>query len=184
MFLDKVLTAALLLGAMSGVRAATLQYLSMDDMIAKSTAIVRGRVGASSTTMQGPSGRGTIYTHYSIQVIETLKGSSSAAADVAVPGGSMGRLRQTFAGAPTLRAGDEYVFFLWTSPSGLTQIIGLSQGLFTIQSDPAGKAVASRPASTEPMIGANGAPVADQARSISLADLRVEIAKVTAGGSK
>jgi hypothetical protein len=184
MFLDKALAVTLVLGAMSALEGATLEYLSIDDMIVKSTGIVRGRVGASSVSMQGPAGRGTIYTHYSIQVLETLKGAASSTADVAVPGGVAQRIRQTFAGAPTLRPGDEYVFFLWTSRSGLTQIIGLSQGLFTIQSDSGGKMVASRAASSEPMIGANGAPVVDQARSISLADLRARISRSAAGGSK
>lgn len=177
----RTLAIGLAVGALTVLPGATLQYLSIDDMIAKSTAIVRGRVGASSVSMDGPAGRGTIYTHYSIQVLEALKGSASGSVDVAVPGGALRNLRQTFAGAPTLRPGNEYVFFLWTSRTGLTQIIGLSQGLFTIQSDPAGKVVASRAASGEPMIGPNGALITDQPRSISLDDLRARIAK---GGAK
>ena len=34
-----------------------------------------------------------------------------------------------------LKIGDEYVFFVWTSRSGLAQIIGLSQGLFNVLPD-------------------------------------------------
>ncbi len=181
MFSCKNLAIALAVGAIAALPGATLQYLSMDDMIAKSTAIVRGRVGPSSVSMDGPAGRGTVYTHYSIQVLEALKGAVSGSIDVAVPGGALRNLRQTFAGAPMLTPGSEYVLFLWTSRTGLTQIIGLSQGLFSIQTDSAGKVVASRAASGEPMIGPNGALITDQPRSISLDELRARIAK---GGAK
>ena len=44
------------------------------------------------------------------------------------------------AGAPTLRAGREYVLFLWTSRSGLTQLMGMSQGLFSVERTTAGDA--------------------------------------------
>lgn len=180
MLCRKTLATGLAVMYLTVASGATLQYLSMDDMIAKSTAIVRGRVGASSVSMDGPAGRGTIYTHYSVQVLEVLKGAAGGSVDVAVPGGALRNFRQTFAGAPTLRAGNEYVFFLWTSRTGLTQIIGLSQGLFTIQSDSGGKVVASRAASGEPMIGPNGGLISDQPRSIPLDELRARIK----GGAK
>ena len=124
-----------------------------------------------------PRGRATIYTHYTLQVSENFKGDKGSRADVAVPGGTANGLRQTFPGAPSLHPGDEYVFFLWTSRSGLTQIIGLSQGLFTLKTDSDGKAMAARSASAEPMIGPNGELRRDEPRSISIADLRSRIAK-------
>jgi hypothetical protein len=168
------------LGLCASVRGATLEYLSMDDMIAKSTGIVRARVTDVSTDVRGPRGRATIYTRYSLAVSETFKGPTSARLDVAAPGGAANGLRQTFPGAPTLKRGEEYVVFFWTSRSGLTQIIGLSQGLFTIKAGSDGKPVAARSASSEPMIAADGSPRRDEARSISLADLRSRIARLAA----
>jgi hypothetical protein len=178
MFRPLVVAAMVALGLCAALTAATLEYLSMDDMIAKSTAIVRGRVTDSSAQPRGPVGRATIYTHYTLQVSERFKGANVSRLDVAVPGGAANGLRQTFPGAPSLKTGAEYVFFLWTSPSGLTQIIGLSQGLFTIQSGAGGKTMAARSASTEPMIGPGGSLMRDQPRSISIADLRARIARL------
>ncbi|MGH8323719.1 MAG: hypothetical protein ACRETD_07990, partial [Steroidobacteraceae bacterium] len=48
------------------VRATTLQQLSLDDMIQKSTAIVRARVTGTYTAARGR----IIYTHYTVQVTE------------------------------------------------------------------------------------------------------------------
>src|SRR5579872_7406985 len=103
--------------------AATLSRLSLDDMINQSTAIVHARVQSSSTALRGS----IIYTYYQIQVLDTWKGQ--AAGSVAVPGGAVNGSQQSFDGAPQLTEGKEYIIFLWTSPSGLTQIIGLTQGL-------------------------------------------------------
>ncbi len=63
-------------------------------------------------------------------------------------------IRQIAVGSPELATGSEYVVFLWTGKSGLTQIIGLSQGLFLAVKDAAGNiALTSRPAADEPDAG-------------------------------
>ena len=49
-----------------------------------------------------------------------------------VPGGAVNeRAADVFGGAGTA-PGDEYVLFLWTSKSGADQVIGLTQGLFSL----------------------------------------------------
>src|SRR5271155_3296819 len=108
--------------------ATTLQQLSLDDMIQQSTGIVRAKVTGSSMTLRGQN----VYTYYHLQILETAKpyGKPGAEIDVAVPGGTANGMRQVVVGAPELTTGSQYVVFLWTSRSGLTQIIGLSQGLF------------------------------------------------------
>ena len=106
-------TALVLFVSSLPLQCATLERLSFDDMVVKSTAIVRGKVANSYAAFSGR----VIYTHYSVQVIETLKGAASASVDVAVPGGVANNLRQTFSGAPELRPGAEFVFFLWTGRS-------------------------------------------------------------------
>ena len=113
------------------LRCATLERLSLDDMISKSTAIVRGKVTTSYAAFTGP----VVYTHYTIQVSERFKGAAGNPLEVVVPGGLVNGRRQSFAGAPSFHAGDEFVFFLWTSKAGLTQVIGLTQGLFPVASD-------------------------------------------------
>jgi hypothetical protein len=162
---------ALCLLAVQPLQCATLERLSLDDMITRSTAIVRAKVGGSSAAFTGP----VIYTHYSLQVSETFKGPSLAAVDVAVPGGTTGSYRQMFAGAPRLDTGGEYVFFLWTGRSGVTQIIGLTQGLFALPQAGVTDPLAVRAASHELMLD-RGRPVKDQTTSMRLGELRSRIA--------
>lgn len=158
------------------VPAATLEKLSLEEMAQKSTAIVRGRATASRTAVRGP----VIYTIYQVQVAEQWKGPAASQVDVAVPGGAMGGLRQSFSGAPKLQEGTEYVLFLWTGRNGLTQVIGLSQGKFELAKDTKGIKTASRAASTEQMLDATGAPVSDTPVRMSLQELDQRIRRATA----
>jgi len=154
--------------------AATLERLSMQDMVAKSTSIVRAKVTGSYAAFSGA----VIYTHYQIQVSETLKGR--APAEFVVPGGVANNLRQTFSGAPQFNAGDELVFFLWTGKSGSAQIMGLTQGLFTLAQDGSSDPLVTRNASLEVMLQrGTGQQVKDQTLVMKLSDLRAQIA---AGG--
>ncbi len=173
------LAIPILLCAASVIPAATLERLSMDDMVEKSTAIVRARVLSSSASFRGtPVGRsGMIYTHYTIQVLERWKGSTADRMDVAVPGGFAQGIRQMFPGTPTLQSSSEYVLFLWTSRSGLTQIIGLSQGLMSLRVDASGKSVVSRSASSEPMVDAEGRPITDRGLNMSLSEFRAAMGR-------
>ncbi len=152
--------------------SATLERLTLEDMIAKSTAIVRGKAVGSHAAFSGR----LIYTHYAIQVSESYKGGGSGTLDVAVPGGVANGFRQTFSGAPELQAGQEYVLFLWTGPSGITQIIGLTQGLFSVAAGSESDPSVTRLASHETMLGPGGRPVKDQTLAMRLSDLRRRIA--------
>jgi hypothetical protein len=160
---------------------ATLEQLSLDDMIQKSTAIVRGSVALSRTEASGP----VIYTHYIVRVTENFKGNSQGAVDVAVPGGTANNMRQTFPGSPQFKIGDDYVFFLWTGRSGLTQIIGLTQGLFALSPGSGDTPTVTRAASQEVMLEkGTGRQVKDQTIVMTLADLRARIAAPLNGGGK
>jgi hypothetical protein len=163
--------------------ATTLQQLSADQMIRQSTAIVRVQVTGSAPVLRGRN----IYTQYQFTVLETLKaaagGQTVAQSAVSVPGGTLHGIRQMVAGAPALASGQQYVIFLWTSKSGLTQIIGLSQGLFNVMQDSAGDAVLVRPATAATMVSQNGTPVSDTAVTMSLSALRTEIQTVLGAGN-
>lgn len=128
--------------------AVTLERLTLEEMAAKSTAIVRGRVVGSWAAARGP----LIYTHYSVQVLERWKGPAGSQIEVVVPGGAAGGLRQSFSGVPRLSEGGEYVLFLWTAPNGLTHIIGLSQGVFNVERDSTGITMAVRAAASEVLL--------------------------------
>jgi hypothetical protein len=151
--------------------ATTLEQLTLDEMTQKSTAIVRSRVTGSHAATRS----GTIYTYFQLQVLENWKGQTIT--EVALPGGVADGVRQSVNGAPELKLGQEYVLFLWTSRSGLTQVIGLSQGLFKLSGEGSGGVVAQRPAASELMLSPSGIPVDDHAVSMQLSDLRASVLK-------
>ncbi len=159
-------------GAWLPAAAATLEKLTLDEMIQKSTAIVRARVVGARAARRGPM----IYTHWRVQVLERWKGSPAEQVEVVTPGGATGGLEQTFSGAPTLAEGAEYVLYLWTGKSGLTHVIGLTQGLFDVRKDLSGEVVVTRGASTETMLDPRtGAVVRDESVSMRLADMSERI---------
>ena len=153
----------------------TLEQLSLDEMTRQSTSIVRARVTGSHAATRS----GNIYTYFQLQVLESWKGHGST--EVAVPGGVVDGIRQSVAGAPELKTGQEYVLFLWTSRSGLTQVIGFSQGLFKLSEEGSegggGVAFARRPAASELVLDRSGNPVEDRAVRMPLQDLRTRVLK-------
>ena len=168
----RLFIVAALLGV-AQLQSATLQQLSMSDLIAKSTSIVRGTVQGSYTAFSGP----VIFTHYRVQVAERWKGASGGTVDVAVPGGVVNGIRQTYSGAPQFQPGDQYVLFLWTGRSGMTQIMGFSQGAFAVAQDGASDPSLTRNASHELMLdAANHSQVNDQPVTMRLSELRAQVA--------
>lgn len=162
-----------LLVAMCGLWAATLERLSLDDMIAKSTTIVRGQVQSCQPIVRGS----IIYTAFTVRVLEQFKGAPASQIEVVTPGGTYGRLSQTFSGAPKLKTGSEFVFFLWSGRNHLNQIIGLSQGLFTVENQGKAGAMVAREATSETMLNATGLPVQDAPVRMSLGELRERLRK-------
>jgi hypothetical protein len=182
-----VVLAAVLLAAMTmPLGATTLEKLSLPEMAQKSTAVVRARVTGSAGVLRGSD----VYTVYQLDAVEVWKAPASGAPrEVAVPGGIAGGLRQPVDGAPALVEGREYVLFLWTSRTGLTQLIGLSQGLFDVRTADGAKPAPGRspldaknlwvwrsPAS-ERMLDSQGRPVRDEAVSMKLTDLKTQVSR-------
>jgi hypothetical protein len=164
-------------------RSATLERLSLDDMINRSSMIVLGKVTASWTAFSGS----VIYTHYQVQVSEQFKGASRTSVEVMTPGGTVKGLHQSFSGSPVLNPGDEFVFFLWTSKSGITWITGLTQGLFSVAGESAPDRMATRSATRELMLDPETSrPVKDSTLTMKLSALRSRIAATLAaqGGVK
>jgi hypothetical protein len=163
----------------SAAPAVTLQQLSVDQMSQAATAIVRARVTGSSANFIGS----TIYTHYQLQVSETWKGFTPA--EVAVQGGVAGGYRQSFPGVPQLSVGTEYVLFLWTSSAtGITHLVGLSQGLFSLAGQSDGSTLAVRPLIGELMLDASGHRVTDHAIQLNVAVLKTEVSHALVHGGR
>jgi hypothetical protein len=177
-----VIIALFLVPGVAPLFGVTLQQLSIDDLAVRSTAIVRGHVLNSYSAMSG----GTVYTHYQVTVVESLKGAMVSTVDVAVPGGTASGVRQVFPGVPQLTVGSDYLLYLWTSgDTGLTLPTGFTQGVYQV-SGPASSLILSRAASGEMMLNAKGRQVHDQAVSMGLSDMRARVASALAksGSSK
>ncbi len=157
--------------------ATTLQQLSLDQMIQESTSIVSGKVTGSTAVMRGSM----VFTKYQIRVTDQWKGNSGSVTDVFVPGGKVGSVTQTYPGSPRLGEGQDYVFFLWTSRTGLTQVIGLSQGLFTMMKDPKGELLLVRSASGETMVDSSGKVVEETPVSMRMREMVDRIQRRLAG---
>ncbi|HKD05920.1 MAG TPA: hypothetical protein VKB79_08460 [Bryobacteraceae bacterium] len=171
------ISVALIMAAVAP--AATLQQLSVDQMTESATSIVRARVAGSSASFTGP----TIYTHYILQVTESWKGFTPA--EVMLPGGVVNGQRQSFPGVPVLSVGTEYVLFLWTSSStGITHLVGLSQGLFNLSKQEDGSILATRPLIGEMILDAKGRKVADHAVTMPVATLRSHVSRSLTGAAK
>ena len=174
-----------LLVALGTLPGSTLRQLSLDDMIRQSTMIVHGTVQPANIMYNGSM----IFSHYTVQPTEIYKSpasgqSASSPIDFGVPGGSLNGAIQRVAGAPILTVGQDYVLFLWTSKSGLTQVIGLSQGLLSVITTPGGGALmVVRPAAALGALNATGLPVTTNDISMSLSALKTEISNVLSGQS-
>ena len=174
--LMRVIAISVLLASVGIPAGATiLQQLTLDSMARKSTSIVRARVTGSSQVARG----GDVFTVYKFETLETLKAGRTAP-EVAVPGGVAGGIRQVVAGAPTLRPGREYVLFLWTSRAGLTQLMGMSQGLFSVERTASGDRQASREAAGEQMLDSAGRAVRDEPLSMPLTELKAKVSRALA----
>ncbi len=177
------LTATIaVLGGLAPLPAATLERLSLDDMIQKSTAVVRGHVDAPHAAFRG----NVIYTHYPVQVVEQLKGTAPTVVDVMVPGGTVGAIRQTYSGVPQLTEGKEYVLFLWTGKSGITQVIGFTQGVFRLTKGEGGQAMVVQQLATATVVDPTNGQVIQNSGGLSLrlSDLRTRIATSNPGANQ
>jgi hypothetical protein len=156
---------------------ATLELLSLNDLIAKSTTIVQAQIAGSSASYTGTM----IYTHYKIDVLAQWKGSTQSPIDVMVPGGTAKGIRQTFPGVPHLVTGQQYVLFLWTSSQRHTYPIGFTQGVFNLPQDASGNVTAVQMPTTETILApGTGQAVKSQPIGMPLPQL---ISAITAGGT-
>ena len=164
--------------AATTVFSTTLEKLALDDMIVKSTEIVRGRVSSISSLRRGA----LILTQARVTVSERWKGPEASSVDVFLHGGTFQGLRQTFSGTPELREGSEYVFFLWAGKSGNRQIIGLSQGVLDIQVTDAKtgtvELMAHRAAIADMVDRGTGQEVDDPGFTIPVNQLRTRVKRV------
>jgi len=131
--------------------ATVLQPIDFRQAVADAALIVRGHV----TDVRGVSLPTGVESVVTVAVDRVLKGQAGDFVSVRVPGGTIGRYRYIFVGAPTFAVNEQAIFLLKRGPDNALRIVGLSQGLYPIQ---------TLPGTTQPVVAPP--PVAPQTASV------------------
>ncbi|MBI3896287.1 MAG: hypothetical protein HY313_10210 [Acidobacteria bacterium] len=114
--------------------ATTLLPMNLDDLTKASPVIAYGKIVGSRAEWNEI--HTLIYTIYTFQAIEYLKGDLGPSFELHEPGGELDGLSMSVAGVPRFSPGQEAVLFLWTDSRGLHQVTGFEQGNLALQNDP------------------------------------------------
>lgn len=109
--------------------ATTVQRLGLEDLVKRAHTIIAGRVVNSRTYWS--SNRKLIYTSYTIQVDESIKGNAGGSIEVTTIGGKIGDVELHVAGMPSFQTGENAIVFVEES-AGFQTVLGLGQGKFTV----------------------------------------------------
>lgn len=109
--------------------ATTVQRLGLEDLVKRAHSIVVGRV-IGSRTYWSSNGK-LIFTNYTIQVDERIKGQPARTVEVTTIGGKIGGIELHVAGMPSFQNGENAVVFIEES-AGFQTVLGLSQGKFAV----------------------------------------------------
>ncbi len=112
--------------------ATLVPRMSVEQMVDDSELIVHGTVLRSWSGWD--RARQFIWTHYELQVSDTMKGLPSVKLVVSEPGGIVGETGMQIAGAPRYEVGEEVVLFLNRTPIGYLRSSGWGQGKFGVRS--------------------------------------------------
>lgn len=130
------LLPGLLLLAASIAAATMVPRMDLASLTSTSGRILHGTV-VKRWSAWSESGR-HIWTHYEIQVSETLKGLPQAVFTLSEPGGIVGNTGMSISGVPEFQVGDEVVVFSFQTPSGYWRVRGYGQGKYEVATHESG----------------------------------------------
>jgi len=120
---------AVIFGILAPLHATSVQRLGFEDLVAKAQTIVEGSV-VSVQTYRSADGK-LILTNYTINVQESLKGSTGKTVTLTTVGGRIGNTVLHVSGMPVFQPGEKAVLFL-EQAGAFTTVVGLNQGKFTV----------------------------------------------------
>ncbi len=147
---------ALILAFNVSLQAMVVVPAEFGEMVAASQTIIHGRV--VDVQSYETAGRRTIESLVTVQVVEAIKGQPGGTAYFKMPGGQVGRYRRVMVGAPQYARGDEVVLFLKGSAPAVPMPFGLTQGVYRVNRDPAGRATVMPMVATGPQRIVRGDP--------------------------
>lgn len=117
--------------------------------------IVRAKVVAKESTWEGTEPRRQIFTHFTLEVLETLAGEPPEPLVLKALGGEIGEDSMRIEGVTELQVGQEYVLFVRGNGRQFYPLVALMHGMYpVIRDEAADVAVVAR---------ANGAPLRNTA---------------------
>ena len=138
----RVLATLLLLLLLARAQASVAIRAGVEDLVDASSTAVLGVVLDHTTAMDGAAG--TIWTRYRVRIERTLSGDARGEVTVRVRGGKVGTMEQETLGSARLADGGRVVLFLSAEDAGAREVIGMAQGAFAVETDPATGAVTCR----------------------------------------
>lgn len=148
--------------AVAPARATVILPVDFTEMVAASAVVVRGEVVDVRGQVTGD--RRTIESLITLRVDDALKGRPGTTVVFRVPGGQVGRYRRVMLGAPVFAPGDAVIVFLRGDAPAIPAPYGLSQGVYRLQRDGAGRLLVAPP-DTAPGLAAARVVRGDPARA-------------------
>jgi hypothetical protein len=126
------LTYVLAMGALflHSASATLIPRLSFEELTDASDLIVSGRVSAAWTAWDRE--HKYIWTHYSLSVASSLKGTPATIVEFAEPGGALDGRVMNISGTVSYAVGDNMVVFLARMPNGYLRTTGWAQGKYSL----------------------------------------------------
>lgn len=123
--------------------ATLVPTMTLEDLASQSQSVVHGKV--MRTWSAWDNSQQVIWTHYEVEVSDSLKGPAQSKLVVSEPGGTVGETSMLIAGTPVYEVGEEIVLFTEATPIGYARTCGWGQGKFRVSAaqDGTRKVVAS-----------------------------------------
>ncbi|MCC7261055.1 MAG: hypothetical protein IT369_00900 [Candidatus Latescibacteria bacterium] len=143
----------LLLALCGTLRATTLVRYDLEGLTRNAACVLVATCRASSALLVD----GQPHTRCTFEVAEVVKGQAGARLEICLPGGDFQGMRLHLAGMPEFTPGEEVVLFL-TEPDGRGSPwpVGLGQGKFRVERNPAAKARVFQDTGEVRLLGAPG----------------------------
>ena len=168
--------------AISSPAAASVALRAEVEDLAETASVVADAVVLDHSASLDPAA-GAISTSYRVRVTAALAGEVSGEIVVRVPGGRVGTVTQEMLGAPELEDGARVVLFLGPQADGARAVIGLNQGAFRVETDPAtGAARCRNSLDGLSLVGRDGRTASAQPLELTIAEMTVRVAAGRARG--
>ncbi len=132
---------ALLLATTLPVYGTLVVQLSFDELVQQSEVVAHGRVVSSRVAWDAD--RSSLWTHYEIQIEESLKGELESLVSIQEPGGELDGVVSDVAGTPRYAVGEEVVVFA-ARAGAVLRTCGWGQGRYVVTRSATGTAAVAR----------------------------------------